>query len=139
MEYKKFENAYVVRLDPGDEICESLLAIAAQENIALASISGIGAVNKINIGVFDTTTKTYHANKFEGTFEIVSLLGTLSQMNGKPYLHVHMSVGDMEGKMLGGHLTSAVISATAEIVLQLIPGNVDRVFNEEIGLNVFKF
>ena len=60
-------------------------------------------------------------------------------MDGKPYLHVHMSVGDMEGKMLGGHLTSAVISATAEIVLQLIPGNVDRVFNEEIGLNVFKF
>lgn len=139
MEYKKFENAYVVRLDPGDEICESLLAIATQENIALASISGIGAVNIINIGVFDTTTKTYHANNFEGAFEIVSLLGTLSQMDGKPYLHVHMSVGDMEGKMLGGHLTSAVISATAEIVLQLIPGNVDRVFNEEIGLNVFKF
>ena len=45
MEYKKFETAYVVRLDPGDEICESLLAIAKQENIALASISGIGAVD----------------------------------------------------------------------------------------------
>lgn len=139
MEYKKFETAYVVRLDPSDEICESLLAIAKQENIALASISGIGAVHKIDIGVFDTTNKTYHSNQFEGTFEIVSLLGTLTQMNGEPYLHAHMSVGDMQGNMLGGHLTSAVVSATAEIVLHLIPGTVDREFNEEIGLNLFEF
>lgn len=139
MEYKKFETAYVVRLDPGDEICGSLLAIAKQENITLASISGIGAVNKIDIGVFDTTNKTYHSNQFEGTFEIVSLLGTLTQMNGEPYLHAHMSVGDMQGNMLGGHLTSAVVSATAEIALHLIPGTVDREFNRRIGLNLFKF
>ena len=111
----------------------------SKKTLLLHPLVVLGVVNKIDIGVFDTTNKTYHSNQFEGTFEIVSLLGTLTQMNGEPYLHAHMSMGDMQGNMLGGHLTSAVVSATAEIVLHLIPGTVDREFNEKIGLNLFKF
>lgn len=113
--------------------------LPSKKTLLLHPLVVLGVVNKIDIGVFDTTNKTYHSNQFEGTFEIVSLLGTLTQMNGEPYLHAHMSVGDMQGNMLGGHLTSAVVSATAEIVLHLIPGTVDREFNEKIGLNLFKF
>ena len=139
MEYRKFDTAFLVRLDPGEEICEQLLALAQKEGIQLAQISGLGAVNSLTVGVFDTQTKEYHANTFEGPYEIVSLTGTLTTKDGAPYLHAHFAAGDAKGHVVGGHLNRAVISATAEIVLNLIPGTVGRKFSEEIGLNLFDF
>lgn len=42
-------------------------------------------------------------------------------------------------KYFGGHLNKAIVSATCEMVISIIEGNVDRYFDEEIGLNLFKF
>ena len=50
-----------------------------------------------------------------------------------------MSVGNEKGEVFGGHLNRAVVSATCEMVITVIDGKVDRVYDEEIGLNVFKF
>ena len=50
-----------------------------------------------------------------------------------------MSVGNEKGEVFGGHLKRAVVSATCEMVITVIDGKVDRVYDEEIGLNVFKF
>ncbi len=139
MEYRRFENTIVLRLDPNEEICEKLVEIAEKEQITLASISGLGAIKELTTGVFDTVTKEYHANQFQGALEIVSLTGTLSCMEGKPYLHAHLSAGDAKGNVFGGHLNRAIVSATAEIILQVIPGSVGRRFSDEIGLNLFEF
>ncbi|MGI6010099.1 MAG: PPC domain-containing DNA-binding protein [Ruminococcus sp.] len=139
MEYRRFDNTIVLRLDPDEEICEKLLEMAEKENIVLASICGLGAVKELITGVFDTATKEYHANQFQGALEIVSLTGTLTRQEGKPYLHAHLSAGDAKGNVFGGHLNRAVVSATAEIILQVLPGKVDRKFSDEIGLNLFQF
>ena len=71
--------------------------------------------------------------------EITSLLGNVSQMNGEVYLHLHITLADENYNVHGGHLTSAVISATGEIIIDTIDGIVDREFDEEVGLNLFKF
>ena len=47
MNYRKFENQYVIRLDRGEEIVESLKTIAEKENIKLAYLTGIGAVGNV--------------------------------------------------------------------------------------------
>ena len=91
------------------------------------------------IGVFDTSAKAYHSNRFQGVYEIVSLVGTINTKDGDFYCHLHMCAGDQEGHAFGGHLNEAVISATCELVVTCLPGETNRVFSDEVGLNLISF
>ena len=139
MEYRKFDSTIIARIDKGEEILEKVKEIALKENIKLASISALGAVNDFTVGVFKTNEKKYYSNSFQGYFEITSLTGTINTMNGEFYTHIHMSAGNEKGEVFGGHLNRAVVSATCEMVITIIDGSVDRYFDEDIGLNLFKF
>lgn len=139
MEYRKFDSTIIARIDKGEEILEKVKEIALKENIKLASISALGAINDFTVGVFKTDEKKYYSNLFQGYFEITSLTGTINTMNGEFYTHIHMSAGNEKGEVFGGHLNRAVVSATCEMVITIIDGSVDRYFDEEIGLNLFKF
>lgn len=105
----------------------------------LASVSALGAVGEFTVGVFKTAEKKYYANRFAGDYEIVSLTGTVTEKDGAFYAHLHMSAGDETGRVFGGHLNEAVVSATCEMVVDLIDGTVGREFDREIGLNLMKF
>ncbi len=139
MEYRRFENTIIARMDRGEEILEQVKALALQEHIQLASVSALGAVGDFTVGVFHVEEQQYYANTFTGNYEIVSLTGTINTMNGEFYTHLHMSAGDDQGRVFGGHLNRAVISATCEMVITVIGGTVDRRFDPSIGLNVFSF
>ena len=139
MDYRRFGDTIIARMDKGEEILEQLKVIAEKESIKLASVSALGATDDITVGVFRTGEKKYCANHFTGDFEIVSLTGTVSTMDGAYYAHLHMSAGDAEGHVFGGHLNRAVISATCEMVIRVIDGQVDRKFDENVGLNLFAF
>lgn len=139
MEYRKFGNTIVARIDKGEEILEQIKEIAIAEQIKLASVQAIGAVNEFTVGVFKTDEKKFYGNEFRGTYEISSLAGTINTMNGEFYCHLHMSAGNEKGEVFGGHLSRAVVSATCEMVITLIDGTVDRRYSEEIGLNLFEF
>lgn len=139
MDYRRFENTIVVRMDKGEEILTQLKELALKENIKLASVTALGAVNDFTVGVFKTEEKKYYANNFKGNFEIVSLNGTINTMDKEYYAHLHMSAGNEDGKVFGGHLNRAIISATCEMIVTVINGEVDRSFSEKIGLNIFDF
>lgn len=57
-------------------------------------------------------------------------------MNGEIYLHLHIGLSDSKYNAYGGHITSAVISGTGEIIIEEIDGEIEREFNEEVGLNL---
>ena len=139
MEYRKFGDTYIVRMDPGEEILTQLKVFAEQEGVKLASVTALGAVKDFTVGVFDTGAKVYKSNRFQGVYEIVSLVGTINTMNDAFYCHLHMCAADQEGHAFGGHLNEAVISATCELVVTCQPGRTDRVFSDEVGLNLISF
>ena len=89
--------------------------------------------------LFKTDDKKYLANDFSGSFEIVSLTGTINTMDGAFYCHLHMSAGNDKGEVFGGHLNRAVVSATCEMVVNILEGPVDRYYDEQIGLNLLRF
>lgn len=139
MEYRKFGDKIIVRIDKGEEIIEKIKEIALKENIKLANINALGATNDFTVGVYKVDEKKYYSNEFKGNFEIVSLTGTINTMNGEFYTHIHMSAGNGKGEVFGGHLNRAIVSATCELIINIIDGKVDRYYDEEIGLNLFKF
>ena len=139
MQYARFDNTIVARIDRGEEILEQLKTIALKEDIRLAQISALGAVGDFTVGVFYTAEKEYHANRFTGDWEIVSLTGSVTRMKGEFYAHLHMSAGGTDGKVVGGHLNSATVSATCEMFITVLDGVVERRFDEAVGLNLFKF
>lgn len=139
MEYRRFEDSYVIRLNKGEEVITSLKQLCKDENIKLGEITGLGASNFVEIGVFNVNTKEYNTKKFEGMFEITSLVGNVTTKDDDVYLHIHINFGNEEGLVKGGHLVKATISATSEIILRIIEGNVGRKLNPEIGLNLFDF
>ena len=138
MQFKKFTDSLVVRLDPGEDIVATLTDIAKKENIRLATVSAIGAVNDITVGLFDPVSKKYTQNEIKDNFEIVSLAGNISTMKNETYLHLHMAVADVTGKVIGGHLNKAIVSATTEVFINVIDGEVDREYSETVGLNLLK-
>ena len=59
MDYKRFDNTIVARIDKNEEILEQVKAIALKENIRLASVQALGAVDDFTVGVFKTAEKKY--------------------------------------------------------------------------------
>lgn len=138
MDYRRFGDKIVARIDRGEEIHEQLEKIALREGVRLAEVSALGAVDDFTVGVYKVAEKQYFANSFQGPFEIVSLTGTISTKDGAYYSHLHMSAGNEKGEVFGGHLNRARVSATCEMVISIIDGTVERRFDPEIGLNLFE-
>lgn len=141
MEYLKAGNEYIIRLDKGESVMKTLKEFLIGEKIDLGYFTGLGATNDVTIGILNTATKEITKKQFTGDFEIGTMFGTITQKDEEPYIHAHITVGNV-GKDLtyAGHLVDATVSATAEIVLKKMEGGtIGRRFDENIGLDLMKF
>lgn len=141
MDYRKFGDTYVLRLERGEEIMKSLTTLAEKEDIRLAKIEGLGAADQLSVGVYDVPAKQYIRHDYEEPLEITSLTGNITRMDGRPYLHVHISAGRRDNQVIGGHLNAARIGGTAEIFITALDGEVGRKYDDitDTGLNIFDF
>lgn len=103
------------RLSQGDNLKESIEAFVKAENISAATVvSAVGSLEKVTIRMAGAAPNKQDIRTYEGSFEIVSLIGNL----GQDRTHLHMSFSDAEGKVIGGHLKEgSIVHTTAEIVL----------------------
>ena len=139
MDYRKFGNTYMLRIDVGEEILESLKAVCAREGIRLAQVSAIGAADRAAVGVYDLAEKQYHREDLEGFMEIANLSGSVTEMNGEPYIHLHATLADQRNILHGGHVISMRVGATCEMFVQALEGSVTRVKDEGLGINLWTF
>lgn len=52
MEYRRFEQVCVIRLDPGEDIVEQVRSVAEREQIHLAAVPGAGRGGRLYGGRF---------------------------------------------------------------------------------------
>ena len=140
MEYRVYGNDVVLRIQKGEEILTCLKEVCEKEHITLRSVTGLGAVGEVTLGVFNRENFAYEKQTYTGDMEIASCVGNISTMEGKNYLHIYMVVGNVtDGICHAGHLNRAVVSLTGEFILHKIEGTVEREYSPEVGLNLFKF
>lgn len=109
-----------MRLNPGDDLKESLLDLCRQRNMAAASVvTCVGSLQKASIRLADANRERSDQElHFDEKLEITSLVGTLGSEGG----HLHISVANKEGRVFGGHvLPGCQIFTTAEIVVLHLP------------------
>jgi hypothetical protein len=104
-----------LRLQPGADLRRALEAAVAQRECEAAFVlSGVGSLSVAWLrlaGVADTL-------QLDGPLEVVTLAGSVA-VNGS---HLHASLSDAQGRVLGGHLGYGCrVRTTAEVLLALLP------------------
>jgi len=115
MKSQRTRYGWVVRLDSGEEIVGSLTAWALTQGVQGGAISGIGSVGETELGFFWRETGAYERRTFTGEHEILSLLGNLSLLDGKPFPHCHLVISGPDFVAHGGHLFRGVVTVTCEV------------------------
>ena len=133
MEYTETDEAIVVRLDPGDEVLDSLATIREAADVSGGFFTGIGAVDRATLGHYDTDTEEYTEETFEGQFEVTAFSGNI----GPDKIHAHIQLAKRDFSTIGGHCSGARVSGTFEVIV--VPGGttLEHVLDERTGLDVF--
>lgn len=134
MKYFVLGSQYVVRLDAGERIVETLKALCERDAIGGGYFHGLGAVGEAEIGHFDPASNEYGWARLSGPYEIVSLYGNITTVEGKPFVHAHIALGDNTFDVKGGHLKEAVVSVTCEVALVRFRDAIGRTRDERSGL-----
>lgn len=114
--------ALPLRLHPGDDLRAAVVAaLAASGQGAGFVLQGIGSLSVAQLRYAGVP----QATELRGDFEILTLAGSVSPDGA----HLHMSVSDAEGRVLGGHVgPGCIVRTTAELLLALLP---DQRFTRE--------
>lgn len=139
MEYKRFKNQIIVKLAVGEGIMANMLALAEQEAIQAATLTGIGAVDKVDLAFYHLSTRDYEHHLLEEEFEVLSLTGSLTLNDGKHHPHIHIVLGRSDLSVIGGHLNEAYTSVTMEIYITVIEGSIERSQDDTVGLKLMDF
>ncbi|MFW0760503.1 PPC domain-containing DNA-binding protein [Staphylococcus cohnii] len=136
MVYQVDGNTIVLVLEQGEDIVEAVTDLAREQNGKFGTVSGIGACDDVELNFYNLDTKTYEKKEIKEPLELISLLGNISHIDEKPFAHLHATFGTNQYETLSGHLTKAVVSATAEIVITMTNLDINRKHNADIGLNL---
>ncbi len=130
---------YVVILDTGEEILSSLKQIANTAHLAGSSFKAIGALSHVELGWFNWETKKYeNAVELDEQVELLSLIGDISLLNCEPQVHAHLVVGRADGTAHGGHLLSATVRPTCELVITENPRHLQKEMDPESGIALIR-
>jgi len=139
MKSERAPEGWVIRLDPGEEIPRHVISAAAEAGVTTASVTGIGALDRAVLAFYDVTERRYVETLVDEPVEVVSFMGNLVRLDGAPFLHAHAIVSRRDATTLGGHLMSARVSLTLELVVRPIAVEVTRKLSEAIGLKLLEF
>ncbi len=131
----KIGRIIVGKVEPDEDLIEAIIAMVKDHKIQSGLINCIGALKKFTVGYFNIDTKIYERKTFEEYIELVSCMGNIAFKDGEPIIHLHLSIGNSEYSVIGGHLFQpAIVSITGEVYILEIDKKVSREIDPELNL-----
>ena len=126
---------YLIRLDKGERLAESLTQFAKETKIEGAWVNGLGGTLEATLGFYDLDKQEYHWQQFDGLRELVSLTGNLAyDEDGKFVFHLHGVLADDRFQTVGGHVKDLVAGATVELFVHRAYQPTKRKMESSVGI-----
>ena len=134
MQSKEKDSLVFVRLFPNEDPHHELRKVCKKHKIETAVVlSGLCQLKQFQLGYYKGKGN-YTPQEFQKPHELLSLTGNISNQAGEYNLHLHAVLGDEGKKVIGGHLISAKVEVTNEIVLLKTDLKIKRILEESTGL-----
>lgn len=128
------QKTYILVFDTGDEVMETLTSFSKENGLTASHFTAIGAFSDAMLGFFDFQRKDYTSIPVTEQTEVLVLTGDIALYNNSPKIHAHVVLGKSDGRAIGGHLLSAHVRPTLEVVLTASPFYLQREMDEETHL-----
>ncbi|MEM2908119.1 MAG: DUF296 domain-containing protein [Candidatus Hadarchaeales archaeon] len=116
MEYKRVGDFLVIRLDEGERIVERVEEVCSREGITSGIIHSVAGALKECTLIFRRGCQ----QEFREHLEVVGN-GNVSEVNGRPKVHLHIAGGN-DSRTVSGHLIEGVVTVFCEVILQALQG-----------------
>lgn len=106
---------HIKRLKPGTDLKRELQNLINSHGIKSGFlITCVGSLSRAVLRMAGAEPENEEVKSIEGSLEIVSAGGTLSQDG----VHIHLGISDRNGSVYGGHLKEGcIVETTAEVVI----------------------
>ena len=128
------QQTYALVFATGDEAVEGLESFARERGLSAAHFTGIGAFEDVVLGYFEWDPKRYKEIPIHEQVEVVALTGDVALKDGEPTVHAHVVVARADGTASGGHLLSARVRPTLEVILTESPAHLRKRHDDASGL-----
>ena len=135
---------FVLVLEAGEEVVESVSHFATELKVKGASLTGIGALSRAKLGWFNPATKEFRENRVDEQAEVLAITGNIAEGTaaddhdggsaGGVKLHIHIVLGCGDASVRGGHLVAGRVSPTMELIIEEVAAHLTRGLDAETGL-----
>lgn len=125
---------HVLRLDRGESLRAEVERYAASAGIVGAKVDAVGALEEPELGYYSLAKRRYAKKTLGGIWELAPLAGNITLLDGKPFLHAHVTLGGPKFRARVGHLFDAKVGVTVELFLTPLTTPLPRIPCETIGL-----
>jgi predicted DNA-binding protein with PD1-like motif len=133
------ERVFAVVFDTGEDPVPGLTRFAEEQNLSASGFTAIGAFSEAVPGYFDWQKKDYERIPVREQTEVLALLGDIAvEGDNRKKIHAHVVLGKRDGAACGGHLLSAKVRPTLEVILTESPSYLRRVHDRESGLALIR-
>jgi predicted DNA-binding protein with PD1-like motif len=131
---------YAVIFEIGENPIAGLTRFAEEHDLTASSFTAIGAFSEALLGYFDWDKKDYERIPVKEQTEVLALVGDIAvdTASGAKKIHAHVVLGKRDGAACGGHLLSAKVRPTLEVVLTDTPAHLKRVHDPHSGLALIR-
>jgi predicted DNA-binding protein with PD1-like motif len=125
---------FILVLNSGDDLLESISQCAKAAKLQGASISGLGQVHNPTLAYFTSNPNDKpKLTTFPGYYELASLNGNISVNGNNYYTHAHASLADKQFHGITGHVNKAKVGLTVEITMIPFSASVQRTVDAKTG------